>query len=255
MMPLNFICSYHRCRKTIFSLLPGLSFAVGFGLLNVPAFAQIDLAIVQEILDGEEVFIQEQQAKVEDQANLGQLIHTQESRASIEFNNGAAGRIGTNSRVTVGQCVEIKQGQVVVSGPANGCIGGFSVGVKGTLYIMETTEDGTGNIKVLEGEVEVTSQEAGAIPIILREGQKIGVLPGVLGQIQDITPEELALILTGELFSGFNIPITPEGALQSMCQRIVPPNFSCSANGVPTPNIPTPPVPGIPRPSIPGSPF
>jgi hypothetical protein len=255
MMPLNLTFPHHPYQKTILSLLCGLFFAVGFGLLNVPALAQIDLAIVQEILDGEEVFIEEQQAQVQDQADLGQLIRTQESRASIEFNNGAAGRIGTNSQVTVGQCVDIQQGQVVVSGPANGCIGGFSVGVKGTLYIMETDEDGTGNIKVLEGEVEVTSQETGAVPIILREGQKIGVLPGFLGEIQEITPEELALILTGELFSGFNIPITPEGALQSICQRIVPSGFSCGANGVPTPNVPSPPVPSVPRPSIPGSPF
>ncbi|WP_413162118.1 hypothetical protein ACL6C3_24825 [Capilliphycus salinus ALCB114379] len=255
MMPLNSIVNHYRSPKTILSLLSAVSFAVGFGLFNPPAFAQIDLATVQEILDGEEVFIEEQQAKLEDRANLGQLIHTENSRAGLEFNNGAAGRIGTNSRVTVGQCIDIQQGQVVVSGPANGCIGGFSVGVKGTLYIMETNEDGTGNIKVLEGEVEVISQEEGAVPVILREGQKIGVLPGILGDIQDITPEELALILAGELFSGFNIPITPEGALQAICQRIVPSSFSCSANGIPTPNVPTPPVPSVPRPSIPGSPF
>ncbi|MDY7020569.1 MAG: hypothetical protein SWJ54_04290 [Cyanobacteriota bacterium] len=252
-MPLNFYFNRSHCRKTLLRLLSSLPVAVGFSLLNVPALAQVDLAVVQEILDGEEVFIEEQQAKVEDQADLGQLIHTEKSRAGLEFNNGAAGRIGTNSRVTVGQCVEIQQGQVVVSGPANGCIGGFSVSVEGTLYIMETNEDGTGNIKVLEGAVTVTSE--GAVPIILREGQKIGILPGFLGEIEDITPEELALILTGELFSGFDIPITPEGALQSLCRRIVPPNFSCAANGVPTPIVPTPPVPSIPGPSIPGSPF
>lgn len=247
-MPLNF---YIKSVFTGFSL----AVVVEFGVLNVPVFAQINLAIVQEILDGKEVFIEEQQAQIADQANLGQLIQTKTSRAGLEFNNGAAGRIGSNSRVTVGQCVEIEQGQVVVSGPANGCIGGFSVGVKGTLYIMETNSNGTGNIKVLEGEVEVTSQEPGAVPVILREGQRIGVLPGVLGQVQNITPEELALILTGELFSGFSIPITPEGLLQSICQRIVPSNFSCSANGVPTPNVPTPPVPSAPRPSIPRAPF
>ncbi|MGF1493351.1 MAG: hypothetical protein ACFBSC_13035 [Microcoleaceae cyanobacterium] len=211
------------------------------------ATAQINQAIVQEILDGEEVFIEQEQAEVEDLANFGQLVSTEKSRAGLVFNNGAAGRLGVNSRVTVGQCVEVQSGAVVVSGPVNGCIAGFSVGVEGTVYILETNEDGSGTVKVIEGSVEISSEDESAEPVTVEEGEKISVLPGVLGEIVEITPEELADILQGELFSGFRIPITPQGALQSACFRTVPPGFTCSSNGVPRPVVPS-----VPRPPIPG---
>lgn len=237
------------CVNPTIRVLSHLSAIITLGLLPQSTLAQINQATVIEIIDGEEVYIEQEPAQVEDQANLGQFVATKESRAGLEFNNGAAGRIGINSQVIVGQCVEVEQGQILVSGPANGCIAGFSVGVQGTLYILETNADGTGNVKVLEGAVQITPEEEGAEPVILIEGQKIAILPGILGEIEQITSEEFAAIVAGPLFSGFNIPITPAGLLQSTCSRLFPVGFSCSSNGVPTPVVPTP---GVPRPPVPG---
>lgn len=218
-------------------------------LFQQPLFAQINQATVTEILDGEDVYIEQEPAQVEDQADLGQFVETKESRAGLEFNNGAAGRVGINSQVIVGQCVEVQAGQILVSGPANGCVGGFSVGVQGTLYILETNPDGSGSVKVLEGVVQINSPDEVGEPVILIEGQKINILPGILGEIEEISAEEFALILRGPLFSGFNVPITPAGLLQSTCSRLFPVGFTCSAQGVPTPIVPQPSIPG---PSIPG---
>jgi hypothetical protein len=237
------------CVNQTIRVLSGLSAIITVGFLPQSVLAQINQATVIEIIDGEEVYIEQEPAQVEDQANLGQFVATKASRAGLEFNNGAVGRIGTNSQVIVGQCVEVQQGQILVSGPANGCIAGFSVGVQGTLYILETNADGTGNVKVLEGEVQITTADEANEPVILLEGQKIAIIPGILGEIEQITSEEFAAIVAGPLFSGFNIPITPAGLLQSTCSRLFPVGFSCSSNGVPTPIIPTP---SIPRPPIPG---
>ncbi|WRH68498.1 MAG: hypothetical protein RSE13_10095 [Planktothrix sp. GU0601_MAG3] len=223
---------------------------MSLGLFQRPTLAQIDLAIILEIIDGDQVFIQENQAKVEDQAELGQIIVTKESRAGVIFNNGASGRMNTNSQIAVGQCVEIKQGQILVSGPVNGCIAGLTVGVQGTIYIMEMTDGKTGNIKVLEGTVEVTSADGTGEPIQVTEGQKVSIFQGILSQVIPMTPEEISSILLGELFSGFNIPITPQGLLSSVCSRLLP-GFTCSQNGIPTPAIPTPPIPTPPIPRLP----
>lgn len=237
-------------KRILTGLSTGVSLVLSLGLLQRPALAQIDLAIIQEIIDGDQVFIQDNQAKVEDQAEFGQLVVTKESRAGVIFNNGASGRMNTNSKITVGQCVEIQQGQILVSGPVNGCIAGLTVGVQGTIYILETTDGKTGNIKVLEGTVEVTSADGTGEPIKVTEGQKAPIYQGILSQVIPMTPEEIASILLGELFSGFNIPITPEGALSSVCSRLLP-GFTCSKNGIPTPAIPTPPIPKPPVPRLP----
>lgn len=250
MIPLYSILKKQFRRPVTICFISSLSAVMTLGFLSPLTLAQINQATVTEIIDGEDVYIEQEPAKVEDTANLGQYVETKQSRAGLEFNNGAAGRIDSNSQVIVGQCVEVQQGQILVSGPANGCIAGFSVGVQGTLYILETNADGTGNIKVLEGAVEITSEDETAEPVILIEGQKIAILPGILGEIEEITAEEFATIIAGRLFSGFNIPITPAGLLQSTCSRLFPVGFTCSSRGIPTPVIPTP---SVPRPPIPGN--
>ncbi|VXD18972.1 conserved exported hypothetical protein [Planktothrix serta PCC 8927] len=236
-------------RRILTGLIIGFCLVFSTGLFQQSTVAQINLAIIQEILDGDQVFIQDNQAKVEDQAEFGQIVLTKKSRAGVIFNNGAAGRMDANSVVTVGQCVEIKQGQILVSGPINGCIAGFTVGVQGTIYILETTDNNTGNVKVLEGTVQVSSSDGTGEPVEVKEGEKVSVLQGILSQVIPMTPEEIVSILSGRLFSGFTIPVTPEGALYSLCSRLLP-GFSCSTSGIPTPSIPTPPVP-VPIPRLP----
>lgn len=235
--------------RGIIGLIIGFCFVLFLGLLSKPTIAQINQAIIQEILDGDQVFIQEAQAKVEDKADFGQIVLTKESRAGMLFNNGAAGRIGSNSSVTVGQCVEVQLGQILVSGPINGCIAGVTVTVEGTLYVLETTDGNTGDIKVLEGTVQVSSADGTGEPVEVTEGEKVSVLRGILGDVIPMTTEEIVTLLGGQLFSGFNIPVTPEGALFSLCSRLLP-GFSCSTTGFPTPPIPSPPV-SLPIPRLP----
>ncbi|MGL5080736.1 MAG: hypothetical protein ACRC8A_04555 [Microcoleaceae cyanobacterium] len=250
MSQLSSILSNLKPKRLLLLGLIGLLLPLWITGVQHPSVAQVNQAVVQEVLDGDELYIEQTKAKVDDKADFGQLVLTENSRAGLQFNNGAAGRMGVNSKVTVGQCVEVQQGEIVVSGPVNGCIAGFSVGVQGTVYILETTKEGSGNVKVIEGAVEVSSESPGIEPVTVKEGQRISLLPGVLGEIIEITPEELKSILTGQLFSGFSIPITREGLLQSACSRIVPPGFVCGSNGVPQPVIPS-----IPGPRIPGLPF
>ncbi|MEB3310123.1 MAG: hypothetical protein VKJ02_07795 [Snowella sp.] len=247
---LHFLKSYRRrTLKLAINLTLGLILVLGFSSIHQPVVAQINLAVIQEILDGNQVFIEKNQAKVQDKANFGQIILTKDSRAGILFNNGAAGRLGSNASVAVGQCVEVQQGTILVSGPINGCMAGISVAVQGTIYVLEKTEENSGNIKVIEGEVQVTPQDGSSPPVTVKEGEKVDVLQGILGQIVPMSPEELVALLNGQLFTGFQIPVTAEGALQSACSRLLP-GLSCSTTGLPSYPIPTPPIP-IPLPGLP----
>ncbi len=235
--------------NTVFPLLAIGTMLGVISLPTLPSFAQINQAAVKEILDGEAVFIEQNPAKVEDKAEFGQVVNTQESRAGLEFNNGAMGRLGPNSAVTVGQCVEVKNGLLLVSGPVDGCIAGFLVNVQGTLYVLEVNAENTGSVKVLEGTVSVTPQGEGGSgePIILTAGKQLPIVGNILGQVTDITPEEFAQLVAGKLFQGFTIPVTAEGALQTVCYQLFGKlGFTCTANGVPVPPLPTPPVP-VPR--------
>lgn len=249
----NLFPFFHNFRRHLWrhltSLITGFCLVLFLGLLPKLTMAQINQAIIQEILDGDQVFIQETQAQVEDKADFGQIVLTKKARAGMLFNNGASGRIGMNSSVTVGQCVEVQQGEILVSGPINGCIAGVTVTVEGTLYVLETTDGKTGNIKVLEGTVQVSSADGTEEPVEVTEGEKVSVLRGILGEVIPMTTEEIVALLGGQLFSGFTIPVTPEDALSSICSRLLP-NFSCSTTGFPTPSIPTPPI-SIPTPNLP----
>ena len=214
-----------------------------------PSQAQISQAVVQEIIDGPQVYIEEIQAKVDDQAEFGQVIVTKKARAGILFNNGASGRLSENASVIVGQCVELERGKLLARGPVNGCMAVVSVAVTGTLYVMERKEGQSGEIKVLEGAVLVSDPENPGQTTRVKAGEKVSVLEGILSSVIPMTPEELVSLLSGSLFNGFSIPITPDGALQSMCSNLLP-GLSCSTGGVNySPPIPSLPVP-IPFPSF-----
>ncbi|MGL5035288.1 MAG: hypothetical protein ACRC6M_15990 [Microcystaceae cyanobacterium] len=204
--------------------------------------AQISQAVIQEIIDGDQVFIQQKQAKVEDTAQFGQIVLTKDSRAGILFNNGALGRLGNNAKVTVGQCVEVEKGELLISGPVNGCMAGLTVAVKGTLYLLKKTDENSGTVQVLEGTVQVTNQDKPGEVVEVTSGQEVAIFQGILGQAIPMTPEAIAAILSGQLFSGFQIPVTPDGALQTLCSQLLP-GLSCSTTGLPSYPIPTPPIP------------
>lgn len=227
-----------------------LGVGTSLGLSALPAQAQISQAVVQEIIDGNQVYIQEILAKVDDKADFGQVVLTKESRASLAFNNGAAGRLGSNASLTVGQCVEVQRGELLVSGPINGCMAGITVAVKGTVYVLQKQEGQSGTVKVVEGTVKVTTADKPDEAVEVRAGEQVSILQGILGSVIPMTPEEIVTLLSGQLFSGFQIPVTPDGLLQSACSRLLP-GLSCSTRG-----IPSYPIPSLPLPiTIPGFPF
>ena len=58
-----------------------------------PVFAQTTQATVQEILDGNQVFIQNRQASLNDVAQQQQQVRTGNSRTALLFNTGAVARL------------------------------------------------------------------------------------------------------------------------------------------------------------------
>ncbi len=254
--------------------------------LALPSQAQITQAVIQEILDGNQVYIQKNQARVRDNANFGQVVLTKKSRTGLAFNNGAAGRLGTHATVTVGQCVELEAGQLLVSGPVNGCVGGMTATVQGTLYVLEkpiiaaisspdtssledqlsalrerlnrletgdisphstaTPEDGT--VKVLEGTVRVYADVQPQKKVTVNAGEKITIRQGILSPVTPMTAQEIAELLKGELFSDFRVSILPPGAGQALCQRFLP-GSNCPINESPTDSVATAPI--IPPPPSP----
>lgn len=247
MIPVGFMSNPVRFWRLVLGLLAGFLIVFMIGVWQSPSLALISEATITEIVDGDEVFIEAVKAQVADVAVLQQEVRTEDSRVSLRFDNGAGGRLGKNSSVVVGQCVEVEQGLLLVSGPADGCLSGFSIGVQGTIYVLgrdPRSREENGNIKVLEGKLFV-KQNPTDEPVEVEEGGQVSILPNNrLGEILDISPEEFARILTGELFSGFQIPMTPEGALRSVCLRLFGRAFDCTSSGVPTPRVPRPSVPG-----------
>lgn len=115
----------------------------------------ITQATVKEIIDGTQVFIQNQQAKVNDVAQLRQRVRTGDARAELTFNNGVVARLAKNSILTVGQCARLQRGTLLVNGAANGCTSSIVAAVRGTTYVLEVDASGKQEVKVLEGEVVV----------------------------------------------------------------------------------------------------
>ncbi|MFO0104776.1 MAG: hypothetical protein ACK516_05780 [Cyanobium sp.] len=66
------------------------------------AAQQSQTAVVQEILDGKELFIDREQARVRQQARSPQLISTGRSRGQLAFDGGAVGRLNRQSQLRLG---------------------------------------------------------------------------------------------------------------------------------------------------------
>ncbi|MDX2253906.1 MAG: FecR family protein [Pseudanabaenaceae cyanobacterium bins.39] len=124
-------------------------------LAIAPASAQSTQAKVQEILDGNQVFIQNKRANINDVATQRQQVRTGASRASLQFNTGAVARLSSNSVLNIGQCARLRRGTILINGAVNACSASITTGVRGTTYLLEVDESGNQQVKVLEGEVIV----------------------------------------------------------------------------------------------------
>lgn len=173
-----------------------------------PSFAG-QSAVVQEILDGNEMFIDTKRAKVRAKAVTPQLISTANSRGQMLFNSGAIGRINHYSAMRLGDsCFFLQQGQVLISGKQNGCTQSARLSVRGTNYLLSINESGETQVTVLEGIVDVLSgdlkQESNQILTRLTAGERLLISPkGIIEKALKLTPTDYRTILNGPLFRGF----------------------------------------------------
>ncbi len=238
-----------KFRQIIYGFLIGI-FLVMAGVGIHPAQAQISQATVTEILDGNEVFIQGRQARVNNVAGAGQQVSTRVSRAGLRFNNGAAGRLRSNTSLIVGQCIQVQQGGIMASGPANACIGSVRVATRGTTFVAELGTDNSYDLKVLEGSIVVTpptlsnldnptTMDGASKPpdLIIRQGEKISIAEnGQVSPLARITADELLTILNNYFF-GFTQQLPGSSNLQTALEELFP--------GVPLPNLRPAPVRGL----------
>ncbi|MFO0210851.1 MAG: hypothetical protein ACK53E_08780, partial [Pseudanabaena sp.] len=143
-----------KYKRIVFFLIGICIFALAAPQL-APVSAQSTQATVQEILDGNQVFIQNQQAYVNDVARANQQVRTGNSRTALLFNTGAVARLSANSVLSIGQCAQLSRGTILVNGAINACSSGITTGVRGTTYLLELDESGNQQVTVLEGEVIV----------------------------------------------------------------------------------------------------
>ena len=136
--------------------------------------AQSTQATVQEILDGNQVFIQNKQASLNDVAKQKQQVRTGNSRTALLFNTGAVARLSANSVLNIGQCARLKKGTILINGAVNACSSSITTGVRGTTYLLEVDESGNQQVTVLEGEVVV---KRNATPIVDEDDEQSTVKP------------------------------------------------------------------------------
>lgn len=212
---------------------------------NRPAQAS-ESATVQEILDGRELFIDQRQAAPRDRASAPETVSTGNSRGQLAFSGGAAGRINRFSLLRLGSsCFLMEKGQILVSGKQNGCTRSARLSVRGTNYLVDVQDDGTAELSVLEGSVEVEPLKDGAPSgkpaTTVEAGQKVRLsAEGVILTLLRLSAGDYTSILAGPLFSGFSSPLPGLGALESHIRSAVP--------GVSLPGVPSvPSIPSIPR--------
>lgn len=221
----------------------------------VPPVRAAESAVIQEILDGNQMFVDSRQAKVKQRATAPQQVSTQNSRGQLGFPGGAVGRINRFSRMRLGQgCFLLDKGQVLVSGKQSGCTRSARLSVRGTNYVLEVDDNGESQLSVLEGEVAVEPLKdgvpTGKPPTTVQAGQKVRLSPeGVILALLGLTSADYTTILQGPLFEGFLLPLPNYGALESYIRAKVPGVSLPSLPAVPTPVVPTPSVPqfSVPR--------
>jgi hypothetical protein len=220
-----------------------------------------ETAVVQDILDGKELYIDQQQAKVNQQARAPQQLSTRNSRGQLLFDGGAVGRLNRFSHLRLGsRCFLVDRGQVLISGRQNGCTRSARLSVRGTNYLIEVKEDGEADISVLEGTVEVETlrdgQPSGAPPTRLEGGQRLRLSPmGVVLALLKLEAADYERLLGGPLFQGFQLPLPGIGALESHLRSRFPglslPLPAGGGASIPQPSLPSPPSPPAPTQFLP----
>lgn len=185
-------------------------------------------ARVQEILDGNELFIDDKQARVNQLAFRPEVIATRNSRGSVAFSSGAQARISKNTQLRLGaDCARLVKGQMLISGKQNTCVGSVRMSVRGTHYIVEVLEDGTTQVAALDGLMTfspgVGSNGRPSVIPVGAEREVIRFLPD--GQVMErrcLISADYRRYLGSDLVQGFFFPLPKVGQLASMLTSSVP---------------------------------
>ncbi|MFN5221956.1 MAG: iron dicitrate transport regulator FecR [Cyanobacteriota bacterium] len=209
-------------------LLPAVLLPVVVGVPAPPPARSADSAVIREILDGDQLFVEGRKAKVSQQASAPEAVSTKASRGALSFPNGAVGRINRFSQMRLGQsCFLLDRGQVLVSGKAAGCTRSARLSVRGTNYLLVVDEQGESQLSVLEGSVEVDvlrdGEPSGTAPTTVQAGQRLRLsAQGVVLALLSLTSGDYDAILRGPLFNGFRLPLPQYGSLESYLRRYQP---------------------------------
>jgi hypothetical protein len=204
--------------------------AASLAMLSPPALqaAPRPDARVQEILDGNELYVDKKQAKVNQLTYRPELISTKQSRGSLAFSTGAQARISKNSQLRLGaDCAQLTQGQMLISGKQNTCIGSVKMSVRGTHYLVEVMEDGSTEVAVLDGQMSFGPSGSGSV---LREGSPKFAQREVLRFAPDgellsrrcMVAADYQRYLAGDLIKGFFFPLPMVQKLVSSLSLNVP---------------------------------
>ncbi len=225
--------SRRRYHRHPYSQLPGRLLAsflwLGSLLSPVSAAPVLSSAVVIEILDGDEMYIETVKARIRSRANNPQRISTRDSRGQMTFNTGAVGRINRFSQIRLGaQCFLLSGGQILISGNQNGCVRSARMSVRGTHYVMTRDAREETTVHGLEGEIMVErlgqdGEPTGDPPTRLPAGWKLRLsTDGSVLALQRIPFAELQSLLEGPLFQGFQQPLAGAAALQLALARLYP---------------------------------
>jgi len=167
-------------------------------------------ATVQQILDGKQLYINGKQAVVKQEAQVPEAIKTLQSRGQLSFSSGAVGRINRFSSMKLGSsCFLLEQGQILVSGPQNGCTRSSRLSVRGTNYVLEVDGAGRSQVSVLEGVVELQALRNGVpiatvVPTLVRAGEQLMLNPeGLRVALSTLKRSDYEALLRGPLFRGY----------------------------------------------------
>ncbi|WP_259728552.1 MULTISPECIES: FecR family protein [Synechococcales] len=203
----------------------------------VSAATPAETATVKEILDGNELFIDARQARLNQQAVSPQEISTENSRGQLSFASGAAGRLNRYSQLRLGSgCFLLRKGEVLVSGRQSGCTRSSRLSVRGTNYVLRVDDEGGSELTVLEGSVEVEPLTEGGEPsgqpsTTVNGGERLRLsATGVVLTLLKLSSGDYSAILKGPLFLGFTAPLPAIGSLEGYLRSNLP--------GVSLPSLP-----------------
>lgn len=153
-------------------LWPAVAALIGTTALTNNAYAApFKQAQIKNIIQGKEVYINKNPAKVNEVATSGQTLSTGNSRTELLFDRTAIGFLGQSSMITLGSsCYRLQSGKILINGGQAACFGSKVLGIRGTTYVLSAMADDTYTLSVLHGEAVIGSE--GEIPA----GQDIDIM-------------------------------------------------------------------------------